>query len=493
LVQHQAAKDLATQKQRKTTLPQVNLIDAPPTDAALVKACVARALIGALQARCKAYCLLSGHERLPESFDTDIDFMVSREDFKQLPRIVEDVARQTGTQFFQAVDHELTGRAYFLASLAGSSLTIVQPDAASDYRHFGALWLRADEVLAGRRQNSRGLWIPSPAHEFAYYLIKRLNKRSLTEEHGHKLHRLYQQDSLGCDRMIGRYWSGRGRDALRRMAVCDDWAEMSARIGDFRAEMKHKPAESPAGRLASMPGRALHFMDRVTRPTGGWIAFMGPDGSGKSLAIQAMSRQLAPAFRSVERFHLRPKVLRGNASSSTAPVTDPHGQRPRGLLASVAKVFFLAADYWLGYACKIAPAMRRSRLVLFDRYVYDLLVDSKRVRYGGPRWLLRLAARVAPRPDLVILLDAPAEVLWKRKQEVPFDEIVRQRAAYLEVARKLPSAVVINAAQPSAAVIHDCAAAILAHFARRTAARLGLQPAAPAGNAIGSETPDYPC
>ena len=34
-------------------------------------------------------------------------------------------------------------------------------------------------------------------------------------------------------------------------------------------------------------------------------------------------------------------------------------------------------------------------------------------------WLLRAAARLAPGPDLVILLDAPPEVLLSRKQEVP--------------------------------------------------------------------------
>ena len=51
--------------------------------------------------------------------------------------------------------------------------------------------------------------------------------------------------------------------------------------------------------------------------------------------------------------------------------------------------------------------MIRTRLVIFDRYIYDLLVDSKRVRYGGPAWMLRLLARIVPRPELVILLDAP--------------------------------------------------------------------------------------
>lgn len=78
-----------------------------------VKAHVARTLLTALSKECKAYCVLSGYDRLPEDFDTDIDFMVNQEDFERMPRIIAEVGRQTHTRLFQSVDHELTGRAYF--------------------------------------------------------------------------------------------------------------------------------------------------------------------------------------------------------------------------------------------------------------------------------------------------------------------------------------------------------------------------------------------
>jgi len=101
-------------------------------------------------------------------------------------------------------------------------------------------------------------------------------------------------------------------------------------------------------------------------------------------------------------------------------------------------------------------------------------VDSKRIRYGGPSWLLKMAARVVPRPDLVILLDAPADVLWSRKQEVPFEEVLRQRDGYCKVAGKLPFSATVNAAQPLADVIRDVESTIIEHYARRTAERLRL-------------------
>lgn len=477
------------------TLPENSLIDGGCQDAgtAHLKTDVAHALISALSDECQAYCMLTGYERLPEWFDTDIDFMVDQADYRRMPCIIERVARLTGTRLIQSVEHEITARAFFLVSLSGPRLTIIQPDSASDYRHFGALWLRASEVLGARRRHPRGFWIPSAAHEFAYYLIKRLNKRDFSRKHGVRLHHLYVENPRECDLLIARFWSGQQRIALSRMATCNDWAEMSTSLESFRRKLRANTAETFAEKVASSQKRALHFLGRMAWPTGGWIAFIGPDGCGKSLVISVIRQQFAQAFREVQCFHLRPQLLR-RKTNAIGVVTDPHGQPARGLLASVAKVFYFAADYSLGYLFLIAPALRLTQLIIFDRYIYDLLVDSKRVRYGGPAWLLRLAARLVPRPDLIILLDAPAEVLWSRKQEVPFDEVVRQRAAYVQLASTLPSTIVVNAAQPPPDVIHDVLDVLITHFSRRTADRLEIQVSSPLPEGgIESNTPSYRC
>lgn len=438
-----------------------------------MKARVAHSLLATLDRECAAYCVLSGYDTLPDHFDTDIDFMVGRADWERVPRMIAAIARETDTVLIQSVDHETSGSAFWLASLTESGLATAQLDAASDYRHFGALWLRSEEVLAKRRWRPRGFWTASAAHEFAYYLIKRLNKRDFAPVHGSRLHRLYADDRSGCESMLARFWSGPRFNALRRMAAENNWMELVGSIDTYRQEMlRHRP-ESVAVRIAGAAGRGSHLFNRMARPTGVWMAFVGPDGCGKSTVIPAVNAQIAPVFRSVLRFHMRPAVLGGGASRRL-PVTDPHGRPPRGLAASIAKVLYFAADYWLGYWLRIAPAAIRTRLIVFDRYVYDLLVDSKRVRYGGPPWLLRALVRAVPRPDLTILLDAPAEVLWSRKQEVSFEEVVRQRQSFLAMAAQ-QNIVVVNAAQPIRCVVHDVECAILRYLAQRAAHRLGLQ------------------
>jgi len=141
---------------------------------------------------------------------------------------------------------------------------------------------------------------------------------------------------------------------------------------------------------------------------------------------------------------------------------------------SAAKLLFLWADYVLGYCIRIRPLQARSTLVVFDRYYQDLLIDARRFRYGGPRWLARLVGALIPMPDLMLVLDAPAHVLQARKQEVSAAESARQADAYRAVfssAALRGRAVLVDATRPLEQVVNECADRTLALLATRTARR----------------------
>jgi thymidylate kinase len=108
-------------------------------------------------------------------------------------------------------------------------------------------------------------------------------------------------------------------------------------------------------------------------------------------------------------------------------------------------LFGLFVDCWLGYLLTTGPLVARSGLVIFDRYFHDVLIDPKRYRYGGPQWLTKLLCLLAPpAKPLFLVLDANEEVIFGRKQELPIDELKRQRKAYLEFAARYSSAVVVD-------------------------------------------------
>ena len=254
------------------------------------------------------------------------------------------------------------------------------------------------------------------------------------------------------------------------------------------AEVLLGAAETSEGIVVAAPGTISNLEDtdsssyptlkrlsagvrQLAQPTGLFVVFLGADGSGKSTVIAQVERDMSPAFSGVKRYHLRPHF--GQDRSGSRVVTDPHAEPPRSLPASVAKLGLWGADYLHGYLSDIRRQLAKETLVIFDRYYADLLVDAKRYRYGGPQALARAVGWLIPRPDLVILLDAPAKVLQSRKQEVTFAETVRQRQAYLDLVTGLSNGHVVDASQPLETVVTAANTVILDYLAERTAARLG--------------------
>jgi len=186
------------------------------------------------------------------------------------------------------------------------------------------------------------------------------------------------------------------------------------------------------------------------------IVILGPDGAGKSSVINGIIDSMAHSGRSVTMRHLKPQIVFSQRGKDRAVVTNPHGKPPRSALISLAKIFV-----WLieeSYAHLFQD--QTNVLLICDRYYQDLLIDPMRYRYGGPLWIAKLVGKLMPQPNLWVLLDAPAEVLQKRKQEVPLKETERQRHAYLTFVGRQKNHMIVDASQSLDRVTTDVIRAI---------------------------------
>jgi thymidylate kinase len=432
-----------------------------------------RAFLDELERGCSAYCLLGACGDLPAVVHSDIDFMVARDDFERLPQTLKAVADATGFRLVQELKHETTARYFVLAQSRPGKLLYLHPDAATDYRRSGRTWLSAEAVLKRRRRHANGFWVAAAADNFHYYLIKCIDKGRLEERQARELSRLFAEDGPGCQEALALRFSPASAERIAAACRSGEWGDVFDRAQALDEELLARaPADSIATRIAEMARR----LGRWAKPTGLWIAVLGPDGSGKSTVLEQLQEALKLGFRRNARFHLRPRWLRGTGAAE-AVNTDPHGQAPRGVLASTAKLIFFWADYAIGYWLRVRPLLVRSTLVIFDRYYPDLLIDPRRFRYQGPRWLARLVGALIPMPGLLLILDASAEVLQARKQEVSAEETARQVQAYREFAASPEArgrAVLVDADRALDEVIHACAEQALARLAKRTAQRLGI-------------------
>jgi thymidylate kinase len=124
-------------------------------------------------------------------------------------------------------------------------------------------------------------------------------------------------------------------------------------------------------------------------------------------------------------------------------------------------------------------ASRRGRLVLFDRYVYDAAAPPRDGHLRLKRLYFGVLLRCVPAPDLVLLLDAPGEVLFARKGEMTPATLDEDRVAISDhvhrrfARRGRPRVVVLDATRTAADVCDQAVAAIWAPAAERLTARGG--------------------
>jgi len=220
--------------------------------------------------------------------------------------------------------------------------------------------------------------------------------------------------------------------------------------------------------LTTCPGDADNYsrLQAWIRPRGLFVVVLGPDGTGKSSVIRHLVEASSASFAGHQLFHWRPGCLWRRKGSGGN--TDPHGQVPHPAWWSVARVFSHLLDYWVGYVSKIRPALVRSNVVVFDRYFYDLLVDRRRYRYGGPHWLISRLVPFVPKPDLILILDASEETVLSRKQELGREELRRQRNAYRQLATTLTRAELLSADQELAEVVNDAYRAVTRAITQRS-------------------------
>jgi thymidylate kinase len=219
------------------------------------------------------------------------------------------------------------------------------------------------------------------------------------------------------------------------------------------------------------------------------VALIGPDGAGKTTIARqleqllplpvkyvymgvnpASSNYLLPTTRAVHAV----RRLRGAKPDTSGPrdsrSTDrapSRGSTKRALRTgrSFLRLGNRLAEEW--HRVLVAYLhRRRGSIVVFDRhffadyYAYD--VSAKPRRSASRRVHGFVLSRLYPLPDLVIYLDAPAEILLERKGEGTLESLERRRREYLELGKILQQFAVVDASRPLDMVTRDVADVIAA-------------------------------
>lgn len=325
--------------------------------------------------------------------------------------------------------------------------------------------LRTD--LAGptlaRRRRFGGAWAPAPEEGLVCLLLHAwLDTGRIAEKHRLALAAAGAGplDEARLAEHLAAYGPP-GPEAARIPALirAGDWAALEAMAP---AVARRLAARDPWGtRYRRLRDPALRRLDRIrglVAPRLPRVALLAPDGAGKST------------------------LAAGIAASSGFPTRLVY----MGLYQQGARRGRLARVKGLGLAANLATLWRRwllgrwhqgrGRLVVFDRYSYDARLPGAGPSRPGGGLRRRLLARACPAPELVLVLDAPGELLYARKGEHSPERLEAQRQGYLAIAAGLPGALRLDATRDADSVRRAALTAIWACFGERSRGRAAGEP-----------------
>lgn len=207
------------------------------------------------------------------------------------------------------------------------------------------------------------------------------------------------------------------------------------------------------------------------------VAFVGPDGAGKSTVTRQVVKRLGrPATRiymgvnleeanvalPTTRLLLAAKRRRGGRPDLLGwPSVSSPTEKRHSSLRDIARILNLIAEEW--YRAAIAAYHeRRGRIVVMDRhFIADYWKhDIDPAEPNGRPWPSRLHGyllwRWYPRPDHIILLDASPELLHQRKAEASPEFLIIRRSEYVELGDAMGGFTTVSTEQPLEEVVQQC-------------------------------------
>lgn len=468
-------------------------IDADPSrTATAVQACV-DGIVTHLDNTGIPYCILHSRQLIPHGlrFSPDIDLLVPAN--VSPSRLVEVLADLSPTQIVNVRSNVVT----FVFSVRKFFIRVHFHCGNINWR--GATLMSADEILSNRWDDD-GLMVASERHQALTPMMLSLVRGTRIGNVGaFPVDAAIRQHPATLRAVMHRTFSRRMADRIMAAHQADSLLEEQFSVKELRRSLwlrslgRH-PLKTAWGTARDMGCAARNWI----HPSGLEVAILGADGVGKTslcMGIVDLPRSMRP-FENTEWTHLYQRVLPSLGQIACWVKRRPyapdgkHGASPgRGPTRTpfwLLGYFYYSVDMWLSRLFKGRHQLAQASLVLHDRHPLEIGLDLTRYRYAGPKKIARWMVGFAPQPHLVIVLDAPDELIFERKPQTSRTESQRRLNLYRDYSARHLDVRLVDASRSPEDVLEDVLAIVQEHIGERTRQRFGQSGTVP------GESPDSP-
>ena len=430
------------------------------------------AFVGGLNREGIEHCILRNYESLPDNnIGNDIDFLIPHRGLPSAVTVISAIENVCVTGFIQR-PHVTS--IFIYGVIWGGGRQAIQVDLISSLCWKGLPYLSAEKVLSNSISvsNCNGLLKKPAIYDeaintfFSSYLVGGWIK----DRYQSMVKGIFSKNRESVISVLSEIFTSRVAESVVDNVISDDRDALLRLLPTIKRDLLvsgfiHRPFKTIA---AIFKYYLCEIKMRFTPYPLDTICFLGPDGSGKSTVISGIVSGLEGATKSITISHLKP-LHRGSTHAEGSTVEDPHSKPTRSATFSILKIIYWVFLYWKD---RYLHGQSNLTLRIWDRYFYDVYIDPRRYRFGAPLWAAKLIGELVPKPGLIIVLDSPAEVIQARKQEVSYEETIRQRAAYLEFAANNPNCVVLDTSVNIDETVKVGRASVLKYMAKRQKFRL---------------------
>lgn len=429
------------------------------------------------------YVILKNDDGLPfENHSKDVDIIIEPGKYKIAAQIIKSIYQSHNVEYYKIHKFERLRCWYGFNTKIPFAIHI---DLLEGFLHKGFELFPFEMIYQNAYKNSNGVYVLNSTFGNVILLLhSTICYHKIKEKYAYSIAKEYSKNKDNIDIILKQLLGAKTAHKLASLLSDEKFTEI-AKLGKFFSHQSKKRIfiKRPIFSVYNVLDFLWEKISRVIFNCDKYNTFFtvhAPDGTGKTTFIKSLAQMLGYYYICapedlIRIYHFRPLFLpnlgavgeKAKVMKQDKDFTNPHRAKPAGEISSFIRMTYYWLDYILGMPLILRKNAQFNKITIFDRYIYDFLVDPRRSRINLPYWLRKGFTKLVKQPKIVFVLDAPAEVIYKRKQELTPEEISRQLVAFRKLSSLGKRYYRLDASKKPEEIANDAIKIILEKFTKK--------------------------